>query len=91
MFSSTIRIPDDVLVSELDGESVLLKLKSECYFGLDETGTRLWKLLVTSGSIEEAYETALAEFDVEPDRLRTDIVELLDRLLEQGLIEIAAS
>jgi hypothetical protein len=89
-FDSKVHIPDDVLVSELDGESVLLKLKSECYFGLDEIGTRFWERLVSSHSIGGAYEAVLAEFDVEPDQLRADMSELVDSLVEQGLIELAA-
>ena len=56
-FDSKVRVPEDVLVSELDGESVLLNLKSECYFGLDEVGTRLWELLISSESIRGAYES----------------------------------
>src|SRR5690348_10528253 len=87
-FDSKVRIPDDVLVSELDGESVLLKLKSECYFGLDHIGTRVWELLLSSDSIEQAYDGLLLEFDVDPAQFRTDLTELVDSLVQQGLIEL---
>jgi hypothetical protein len=90
-FDSRVRIPDDVLVSELDGESVLLKLKSECYFGLDDIGTRIWELLLSSDSVEHAFEGVLAEYDVDPNQFRSDLSELLDSLVQQGLIEIAPS
>ena len=33
-----VTIQPDVLVNVIDGESVLLNLKSECYFGLDGSG-----------------------------------------------------
>lgn len=90
-FDFVVRVPEDVLVSELDGESVLLKLKSESYFGLDDTGTRLWELLVSSGTVQGAYDAALSEFDVDPDHLRADMSELLDNLIQRGLIEIATT
>ena len=90
-FDSKVRVPADVLVSELDGESVLLKLQSECYFGLDEIGTRIWELLLSSDSIERAYESVLSEFDVDPNQFRADLTELVDSLVQQGLIEVAAS
>jgi hypothetical protein len=67
-FDSKVHIPDDVLVSELDGESVLLKLKSECYFGLDEIGTRFWERLLSTHSIGGSYQAVLPEIDVEPDQ-----------------------
>ena len=90
-FDWKVRVPDDVLVSQLDGESVLLKLKSECYFGLDEIGTRIWDLLLSSESIQGAYEALVAEYDEDPDKLRADLTELLGSFVEQGLIEVASA
>jgi hypothetical protein len=90
-FDWRVRVPDDVLVSQLDGESVLLKLQSECYFGLDDIGTRIWELLIASDSIQRAYETVLSEFDVDPTQFRADLTELVDSLVQQGLIEVAPS
>jgi hypothetical protein len=90
-FSAKVRVPDDVLLSELDGESVLLKLKSESYFGLDVVGTRMWELLLASDSVDAAFQALLNEFDVSADQLRADMSALLDRLVEQGLLEVATA
>jgi hypothetical protein len=77
------------LISEVGGESVLLNLKNERYFGLDDVGTRMWKALMAVDSIQAAYEMLLAEYDVEADRLRQDLDELIGKLMEQGLVEIS--
>jgi hypothetical protein len=90
-FASQVRPPDDVLMSELDREAVLLKLKSESYFGLDETGTRMWQLLLSSDSLQIAYDAMLAEFDVDPETLREHLTELVEQLLAHGLVEIVSS
>jgi len=82
-----IVVQPDVLVNVIDGESVLLNLKSECYFGLDEVGTRMWQVLTDSGTIQAAYETLLAEYEVEPDKLRQDLDELIEKLAAHGLVE----
>jgi len=42
----SIIIPDDVLFRELDGEAVLLNLKTGIYFGLNPVATRMWQLIV---------------------------------------------
>jgi hypothetical protein len=76
------------LVRVLDRESVLLNLETEVYFGLDETGTRMWQLVTTSPNISSAYQELLAEFDVEPELLRTNLAELLGRLVENGLLQV---
>jgi hypothetical protein len=41
---SRVKVNDDVLFQELQGEAVLLNLKSGVYFGLDPVGTRIWQL-----------------------------------------------
>jgi hypothetical protein len=89
-FSARVRVSDSVLFRELDGESVLLSLDRETYFGLDEVGTRTWQLLTTQPSIEAAFETLRAEYDVDSEQLRRDLEDLLDQLTTHGLIEIAA-
>jgi Coenzyme PQQ synthesis protein D (PqqD) len=81
-----IVVPPDVLVNVIDGESVLLNLKSECYFGLDEVGTRMWQVLSESASVKLAYEALLKEYDVEPEQLQRDLENLIDQLVEHGLV-----
>jgi Coenzyme PQQ synthesis protein D (PqqD) len=87
-FSQRVKIPDHVLVSDLQGESVILNVNSERYYGLDKVGTRFLTLLSDCESIEHAFEALLAEYDVNADTLRADITDLLNDLSEQGLVEI---
>ena len=87
-FSDRVKIPDDVLISKLQEESVILNLDSERYYGLDDVGTRILAVLTTSESIEAAYQTLLKEYDVDPQVLRQDLVELVQNLIDQGLIQI---
>jgi hypothetical protein len=90
-FNARVLVPRDILVSELAGESVILNLNSECYFGLDQMGTRMWNALTKAASIQDAYEALLAEYDVPEDKLRQDLTELVSRLLDQGLLEVASA
>ncbi len=81
-------VPPHVLIRHLDGESVLLNLESERYFGLDGTGTRMLELLTTSPNVNAAYEKLLEEFEVEPVLLRTHLSELLSNLVQNGLLNV---
>jgi hypothetical protein len=87
-FMDRATVPAHVLVRILDRESVLLNLETERYFGLDETGTRMWQLVSASQDIEAAYQELLAEFDVEPELLRTNLTDLLGQLVENGLLQV---
>ena len=85
-FSDRVTVPDDVLISHLQEESVILNLDSERYFGLDDVGTRFLSVLTTSDSIETAYDRLRAEYDVDPEILRADLLALIERLIDQGLL-----
>ena len=81
-------MPDEVLISNLQEESVILNLNSERYFGLDDVGTRMLSVLTNSDSIEAAYESLAREYDVDRQVLRQDLIVLVENLLQQGLVII---
>ena len=85
-FSDRVAVPDGVLISQLQEESVILNLESERYFGLDDVGTRFLTVLTTSESIEAAHEKLRREYDVDPHVLRDDLLDLVDKLVDQGLL-----
>lgn len=87
-FADRVEVLPNVLVRFLDKESVLLNLDTERYFGLDETGTRMWRLVTTAPNIDAAYRELQNEFDVEPELLRLHLAELLARLVDNGLLQI---
>ena len=85
-FSDRVRVPDDVLISNLQEESVILNLDSERYYGLDDVGTRFLSVLNSADSIEAAYKTLRNEYDVDGDVLRQDLLEMIENLLNQGIL-----
>ena len=85
-FSDRVRVPDDVLISNLQEESVILNLDSERYYGLDNVGTRFLSVLNTADSIEAAYELLRDEYDVDAHSLRQDLLELVEDLVGQGIL-----
>lgn len=90
--SSRLVVPDSVVIKTFDdGESVLLNLDSEQYYGLDPVGSRMWELFATSPSIDAAYAILLEEYAVEPDVLRHDMEALLADLLDHGLVTLDAT
>ena len=79
-------MPDDVLISNLQQESVILNLDSERYYGLDDVGTRFLSALTASESIEAAYEKLIEEYDIDARVLRQDLLELVEQLVKQGIL-----
>ena len=90
-FCNRVNVPEHVLIRHMDGEAVLLNLDSERYFGLDAMGTRMWEQLTAAPNIDAAFALLLDEFDVEPEILREHLSDLLQRLVENGLLTVLPS
>jgi hypothetical protein len=83
------RPADEVLFQAVGDEAVLLSLASERYYGLDPVGTRIWTLLAEDPSLRQAFDTLCAEYDAEPARLETDLLELVGQLAEANLVQVS--
>ena len=91
MFGDKVSVPGHVLVRFLDKEAVLLNIETERYFGLDETGARMWQLATTAANIDAAYQALLNEYDVDAQTLREHLSELLEKLADNGLLTVTSS
>ena len=81
-------LSDDVLLREVGEEIVLLNLDTSQYFSLNPVGVSMLKALTHSTSMDEALASLLEEYDTEAAQLKADLQELVEALLEQGLVKI---
>jgi hypothetical protein len=88
MLSQRVILSPEAMFQEIGGEGVILDLKSDSYFGLDEVGVRLWQLLQANPSLQSACDTLLSEYEVEQAQLEQDLVRLVDQLVEAGLAAV---
>lgn len=80
------RIASDVVSQEIDGETILLDMNGEQYFGLNTVGTRIWQLLHRPSSLDALFSIMITEYDVAEVQLREDLSEILSQLIAAGLI-----
>ena len=85
---SRVRISEDAVFRELEGEAVIVHLDSGMYYGLDPIGTRLWQLIDAHGQLQPAFAAALEEFEVEPERLGRDLLQLVSELERHRLVVV---
>lgn len=91
VFEYTLRLAPDVIIQRLgDGGYALLDLATDRYYGLDETGARMLELATGESRPADAVPRLTAEYDVEEARLTADLRDLLQRLIDAGLVERAA-
>jgi len=84
-----ITIPDTVLSTDLQNEGVLLNLETGEYFGLDEVGMDMFKVLGTAGTLEAARDALLERYEVTAEVLTRDLEELIARLVERKLVQVS--
>ena len=84
--ASSLRVGEDVVFRELDGEAVILNLASGAYFGLDQVGTRIWQLIEQHGGLRDVLARLREEYDAAPDVLEHDLVDLATQLAAKGLV-----
>ncbi len=86
---SKIVLSPDVLFQELEGESVLLNLANEQYYGLNQVGTDIWEVLVEEkGDVGTAIKRLLAVYDVTEDMLRQDMDALFTQWKKAEIVSI---
>lgn len=74
--------------TDLGTEAVILNMKTGVYHGLNAVGTRIWNLLAQSMTVNDILNVLLQEYEVEPDRCEHDLLALLQKLADKGLIEV---
>ena len=87
---STVVAAKDQVSSDLGGEVAILDLKAGVYYGLDAVGARIWSLIQEPRTVNEIRDILLEEYEVEPERCERDLLALLQRLADEGIIEVEA-
>lgn len=79
----------DALAREIDGEVLLLDLRSSEYFGLPGTGAEVWALIEERKTVTEIADTLASRYPDDAEAVRRDVHELVDALAAARLIETA--
>lgn len=85
------RVPEHVLSRKLEDEMVLLNMDSGEYFGLNDTGTRVWELLAEGCDRDEIAARLAEEFEVGAEEAAGHVESLCDELLAAGLLAAGGS
>ncbi|HZR23164.1 MAG TPA: PqqD family protein [Vicinamibacterales bacterium] len=89
--NTTLRVSDDVVFRELDGEAVILNVESGIYFGLDPVGTRMWQLIGSHPLLDSVLAELEHEYDAPREVLEGDLLGLVHELIAKGLLAFDAT
>jgi Coenzyme PQQ synthesis protein D (PqqD) len=82
-----IRLREEIVWREIDGEVVVLDLEGAAYFTVSHSGRTLWPLVVGGTSVEELADRLVERFSLEREVAERDVRSFLDSLGREGLLE----
>jgi hypothetical protein len=87
----TVRVPEHVVYRKFAEETVALNLQTGRYHGLNPTAAAMVDALCDEPTVAAAAERLAPEWEVAPDVLLADLLELCEGLESRGLIETHAT
>lgn len=79
------------IISDMDGEKVMLNIEKGKYYNLGELGGDIWGLMDRKIEINEIITSLLAEYEVEQTECEQQVVSFINALYEEGLIKIVTA
>lgn len=86
--SSVISCAEEVVSCDLAGGSALLDLRSGTYFNMNAVGAFVWEMLQGPIAVSDIEKAVMSHYEVEQAECRSDLLELLEDLLRNGLITV---
>jgi hypothetical protein len=86
--TSFARTPGHVVTEDMGEETVILDLEQSRYCSLNGVGSRMFVLVQEKPSLDEVIRVLGEEYDIDIETVRQDIVELIDRLVKEGLLVV---
>ncbi|MBT5873546.1 MAG: lasso peptide biosynthesis PqqD family chaperone [Candidatus Latescibacteria bacterium] len=86
--NTTVTASDDVVVSTLDDEIVMMSVENGAYYSLDDIGRRVWELLEKPLSVSAVCDVIVDEYDVTRSECEQDMLTWLGELTDEKLVQI---
>ena len=86
--NSVVAAVADQVSCDLEGEAAVLNLKTGVYYGLDDVGASVWRMLNEPRRVDELVDALLGEYEVDREECQRDVIALLGELAVRGLVEI---
>lgn len=87
---ATISAAREQVSCELGSEAVILQTGDGIYYGLNDVGNEIWKVLQTSPQkFGQLVEVVMDKFEVSREQCDEDVRKLLGEMLEAKLVTIS--
>lgn len=78
----------DALHRTVEGEAVIVDLRSDRFYALDPVGTAIWEAMEEETTPGALADRVVAEFAVDRERALADLLALLRTMARRGLVKV---
>ncbi|MEI4801781.1 lasso peptide biosynthesis PqqD family chaperone [Bacillus sp. NPDC077411] len=81
------QVPGNI-VSDMDGEKVMLSISNGKYYNLGEVGGTIWELIEKPISVTKVITELMQEYEIDQSTCEKQVISFLELLLDEALVEI---
>ena len=78
-----------LLDSEIDGETVMMSVEQGNYYGLNQVGTEIWKLIESPVIVRDICSTLVKEYKVEQSACEKEVLSFLNDLSSEKIVVLS--
>lgn len=75
------------IVSDMDGEKVMLSIDKGKYYNLGDVGGRIWELMEQPTQLSQMIGILMAEYEVEQSECERQVFAFIELLSKEGLVQ----
>lgn len=90
----TIQTHDEVvqvkgnIVSDMDGEKVMLSIQNGKYYNLGKVGGDIWERIASPKTVSALTDELCSEYDIDRDVCERQVLAFLEQLAKEHLVEV---
>ena len=78
----------EIDVTDLNGEKVMMNLDKGEYFALNEVGSRIWDIIIKPMSVKDIIHILLKEYNIDETSCKEQVISFLGRMNDAEIIKI---
>lgn len=76
------------LISDMNGEKVMMSIQSGKYYNLGAMGSVIWERLSSGQTVEQLIEQLQAQYEVQREECEAQVLAFLQQLHQEGLVQL---
>jgi hypothetical protein len=76
----------EILVNEVDGETVMMSIENGTYYGMNPTGNYIWNLLQEESSIEELLLKLSNTYNLSEDQCQKEVLPFVQTMIDEKIL-----